>query len=280
MQCKLVIIYIKNDFFYTLKRRCKNSGVYTDFTISDFRILHSKCIIYFINPKSERNEMMVWCVENDAATRNIAVYTLQSAGFPARGFNTGASFWEELQIQHPQLVLLDSVLPEIGGLEMLKMIRSSAAVKHLPVIMSAGRSELEVIRCLDSGADDCLSKPFGMMEMVSRVRAVLRRYESQNPDTALRMGDIALYPNERIAKVAGKTTPLTYKEFELLLRFLSNPGEVFSREQLYKEVWGGEYIDQNRTVDMHIRTLRKKLGDSGKLIESVRYIGYRMKKLL
>ena len=224
--------------------------------------------------------MMIWCVGNDAPTRSIAVYTLQSAGFPARGFGDGASFWDALQMEHPQLVLLDRMLPEIDGLEILKRIRSSGAVKNMPVIMAADRNELEVIRCLDSGADDCLPKPYGMMEMVSRIRAVLRRYESQNPETSLRMGDISLYPNERIVQVSGKTVPLTYKEFELLMRFLSNPETVFTREQLYKEVWRGEYIDQNRTVDMHIRTLRKKLGDSGNLIESVRYIGYRMKKVL
>lgn len=223
---------------------------------------------------------MIWCVERDAATRNMEVYTLQSAGFGARGFESGASFWEELQTEHPQLVLMEAAFPETGGLELLKKIRSSGAVKNLPVIMAAGRNEFEVVRCLDSGADDCLSKPFGMMEMVSRIRAVLRRYQSQNPDHALRMGNIALYPNERIVKADGKSTALTYKEFELLLRFLSNPGEVLSREQLYREVWGGEYRDQNRTVDMHVRTLRKKLGSSGSLIESVRYIGYRMKKVL
>ena len=228
----------------------------------------------------ERDEMMIWCVEDDAPTRNIAVYTLQSAGFPARGFGDGASFWDALQMEHPQLVLLDRMLPEIDGLEILKRIRSSGAVKNMPVIMVAECNELEVIRCLDAGADDCISKPFGMMEMVSRIRSVLRRYTRQNPDMALRMGDITLYPNERIVKVSGKTAPLTYKEFELLKRFLSNPETVFTREQLYKEVWLGEYSEQNRTVDMHIRTLRKKLGDSGNLIESVRYIGYRMKKVL
>lgn len=224
--------------------------------------------------------MMIWCVENDAAIRNIAVYTLQSAGFQARGFDDGTSFWEALQIQHPQLVLLDRVLPEMDGLEMLQRIRSSGAVKDLPVIMAGGEDEFEVIRYLDCGADDCIPKPFGMMEMVSRIRAVLRRYQSQNPDTALRMGDIALYPNERLVTVADKKVVLTYKEFELLLRFLSNPGEVLSRDQLYREVWNGEYAEQNRTLDMHIRTLRKKLGDSGNLIESVRYIGYRMDKIL
>lgn len=223
---------------------------------------------------------MIWCVESDAATRNMEVYTLQSAGFDARGFESGTSFWEELQIESPQLVLVDAAGPETGGLELLKKIRSSGAAKNLPVIMAAGGNEFEVIRCLDAGADDCLSKPFGMMVMVSRIRAVLRRYESQNQESILRMGDIALYPNERIAKAAGKNITLTYKEFELLLRFLSNPGEVFSREQLYREVWGGEFSGQNRTVDMHVRTLRKKLGSSGSLIESVRYIGYRMKKVL
>ena len=260
--------------------KVENSAVFTSILPSVSFVFYIRSVSYSHEVTIERDEMMIWCVENDAPTRNIAVYTLQSAGFPARGFDDGTSFWDALQIQHPQLVLLDRVLPGMDGLEILKRIRSSGAVKNMPVIMVAESNELEVIRCLDSGADDCLSKPFGMMEMVSRIRSVLRRYTSQNPDTALRMGDITLYPNERIVKVAGKTAPLTYKEFELLLRFLSNPETVLTREQLYKEVWRGEYTEQNRTVDMHIRTLRKKLGDSGNLIESVRYIGYRMKKVL
>lgn len=223
---------------------------------------------------------MIWCVENDAAVRNIAVYTLQSAGFQARGFENGTSFWNALQTENPKLVVMDAVLPGMDGLELLKKIRASGTVQDLPVIMAAGQTEYDIIRCLDSGADDCLSKPFGMMEMVSRIRAVLRRYTPREPQQVLTMANIALYQNERTVRADGNPVQLTYKEFELLRHFLLHPGEVFTREQLYQEIWGGTFTDQNRTVDMHVRTLRKKLGDSGRLIESVRYIGYRMKKAL
>lgn len=223
---------------------------------------------------------MIWCVENDAAVRNIAVYTLQSAGFQARGFENGTSFWNALQTENPKLVVMDAVLPGMDGLELLKKIRASGTVQDLPVIMAAGQTEYDIIRCLDSGADDCLSKPFGMMEMVSRIRAVLRRYTPREPQQVLTMEKIALYQNERTVRADGNPVQLTYKEFELLRHFLLHPGEVFTREQLYQEIWGGTFTDQNRTVDMHVRTLRKKLGDSGRLIESVRYIGYRMKKAL
>lgn len=223
---------------------------------------------------------MIWCVENDAAVRNIAVYTLQSAGFQARGFENGTSFWNALQTENPKLVVMDAVLPGMDGLELLKKIRASGTVQDLPVIMAAGQTEYDIIRCLDSGADDCLSKPFGMMEMVSRIRAVLRRYTPREPQQVLTMANIALYQNQRTVRADGNPVQLTYKEFELLRHFLLHPGEVFTREQLYQEIWGGTFTDQNRTVDMHVRTLRKKLGDSGRLIESVRYIGYRMKKAL
>lgn len=222
---------------------------------------------------------MIWCVENDAAIRNIAVYTLQSAGFQARGFENGTSFWNALQTESPELVVMDALLPGMDGMELLKRIRTSGTMQDLPVIMAAGQTEYDIIRCLDSGADDCLSKPFGMMEMVSRVKAVLRRYTPKKSSHTLVIDNIALYQDERTVRVDGKPVQLTYKEFELLQRFLLNPGEVFSREQLYSEIWGGKLTDQSRTVDIHVQTLRKKLGDSGKLIESVRYIGYRMKKV-
>lgn len=223
---------------------------------------------------------MIWCVENDAATRNIEVYTLQSAGFEAKGYACADSFWEALQTENPELVLLDAVLPGVDSVELLKRIRASGLAGQIPVIMAAKSSaEYDVIRCLDSGADDCLGKPFGMMEMVSRVRAVLRRYNAQPEERVLKADAIALYPDERIVRIDGRSVDLTYKEFELLRTFLENPGEVFSREWLHEHIWGGNCRKQTRTVDIHIRTLRKKLGDCGKLIESVRYIGYRMKKV-
>lgn len=224
---------------------------------------------------------MIWCVEEDTATRNIAVYTLQTAGFEAKGYSCAGTFWDALQADRPELVVLDTVLPGMDGVELLKRIRASGAVGTIPVIMTAkSASEYDVIRCLDSGADDCLGKPFGMLELVSRVKAVLRRCQPQLEARLLKADAVTLSPSERTVKVDGKAVALTYKEFELLKRFMKNPGEVFSRERLYTEIWGRPDRNQNRTVDIHVRSLRKKLGACGRLIESVRYVGYRMKKVL
>ena len=223
---------------------------------------------------------MIWCVEKDGAARNIQVYALESAGFHAKGFENGTSFWEALQTEKPELVLLDTALPGMDGVELLKRIRMSGTVGSLPVIMATGNTEYDIVRCLDAGADDCVSKPFGMMEMVSRVRAVLRRHQPKEPDNVLRAGNIAVYLNERAAAADGQKVNLSYKEFELLRLFMEHPGEVFTREQLYTKIWKAEYTGKNRTVDIHVQTLRKKLGTCGSLIESVRYIGYRMKKVL
>lgn len=219
---------------------------------------------------------MIWCVENDAAIRNIAIYALQTAGFQARGFENGTSFWNALQTESPMLVLMDILLPGMDGMELLKRIRTSGAKQDLPVIMAVGQTGYDTIRCLELGADDCLSKPFGMMEMVSRVKAVLRRCFPKEPSNVLRIDKITLYPDERTAKVDGNPVQLTYKEFELLQHFLLNPGEAFSREQLYSDIWGGVLTDRSRTVDMHVRTLRKKLGSCGSRIETVRNVGYRL----
>ena len=220
---------------------------------------------------------MIWCVENDAAIRNIAIYALQTAGFQARGFENGTSFWNALQTECPKLVIIDALSPGINGMELLNRIRGSGTLQDLPVIMVAGQTEYDVIRYLDSGADDCLTKPFGMMEMVSRVKTVLRRCFPKESLQVLRMDKITLYPEKRTVKAEGKPVQLTYKEFELLQHFLLNPGEVFSREQLNSDIWEGSLTDQSRTVDMHIRTLRKKLGSCGNLIETVHNVGYRLK---
>lgn len=219
---------------------------------------------------------MIWCVENDAVIQNIAVYTLQTAGFHTRGFENGTSFWNALQTESPMLVLIDTFLPGIDGMELLKRIRTSDTIQDLPVIMVVGQTGFDTIRCLELGADDCLAKPFGMMEMVSRVRAVLRRCSPKESSHALRIDKITLYPEKRMVKVDGKPVQLTYKEFELLQHFLLNPGEAFSREQLYSDIWGGVLTDQSRTVDMHVRTLRKKLGSCGDRIETVHNVGYRL----
>lgn len=220
---------------------------------------------------------MIWCLERDPSMRNLEVYALQSAGFEAKGFEDHSLFWDALHAQIPQLAIIDAPSPGSDSLDLLKKIRACPEVDSLPVIMSTGQAEYDVIRCLDAGADDCLCKPFGMMEMVSRVRAVLRRCHSRW-ESALRVGDILLDPDAHTVLAGGEKVTLTYKEFQLLRLFMEHPGEVFSREQLYQTVWKGDYNEKNRTVDIHIQSLRKKLGSSGKWIESIRYIGYRMKK--
>lgn len=222
---------------------------------------------------------MIWCVGQDPDVRNIQVYTLQTAGFDARGFDSRETVWSAMQTDIPELLLLDAMLPGTDSMDLLKQIRASSTAKNLPVIMISGKSEYEIVQCLDSGADDCLAKPFGMMELVSRTRALLRRLSAQGTGAHLNMGGICLSLTERTVKVNGSRVNLTYKEFEILRRLLENPGEVFSREQLYEAVWGKPYSDENRTVTIHIRTLRRKLGECGRLIESIRYIGYRMKKV-
>ena len=225
---------------------------------------------------------MIWCVDSDAASRNMAVYALQAAGFEAEGYPCAESFWNALQNQKPELVLMDTLLPGVDCIELIKRIRTSGAAGSMPIIMSArNSSEIDVIRCLDSGADDCLGKPFGMMEMLSRVKAVLRRYKpvAEKEAPMLRIDRIYLSLRERMVWVGGEKVDLTYKEFEMLHLFMSNPGEVFTREQLYEKVWGKNDAMQTRTVDIHIQTLRKKLGVCGCLIECERMVGYRIRKM-
>ena len=220
---------------------------------------------------------MIWCVEDDAAIRDIEVYTLQSTGFEARGFADGDSFWEALEKEKPSLVILDVMLPGGDGVELLRRIRATAGLAELPVIMATARgTEYDKIQSLDLGADDYIVKPFGVMELVSRVKAVLRRYQQPAAVQELRMGGLVVRPDERVVTVDGVRIQLTYKEFELLRLFMARPGIAFTRDQLLSDVWGVDYDGETRTVDMHIRTLRQKLGPYGNLIETVRNVGYRM----
>lgn len=220
---------------------------------------------------------MIWCVEDDAAIRDIEVYTLQSTGFEARGFADGDSFWEALEKEKPSLVILDVMLPGGDGVELLRRIRATAGLAELPVIMATARgTEYDKIQSLDLGADDYIVKPFGVMELVSRVKAVLRRYQQPAAVQELRMGGLVVRPDERVVTVDGVRIQLTYKEFELLRLFMARPGIAFTRDQLLSDVWGVDHVGETRTVDMHIRTLRQKLGPYGNLIETVRSVGYRM----
>ena len=223
---------------------------------------------------------MIWCVDHDAQRRNLEIHALRCVGMDAKGYDSADSFWKDLQKDCPELILLDAALPGVDPLALIKRIRQSSVAGEIPVIMQAQSSnELDVIRCLDSGADDCLGNPFGMMEMVSRVKAVLRRVQRTPIENVYKAGGISLYLSERLVKVDQEPIQLAYKEFELLKVLMEHPGEVFTRQWLYEGIWNGTYSEKNRTVDIHVQTLRKKLGTCGHLIESVKYIGYRMKKV-
>ena len=220
---------------------------------------------------------MIWCVEDDASIRDIEVYTLSSTGFEARGFDDGVSFWSALQTEKPELVVLDVMLPGVDGIELLQRMKASAELRTIPVVMATAKgAEYDRIRGLDLGADYYLVKPFGVMELVSCVKAVLRRCRTDKAAHLLRSGGLVVDLDAHTVTVDGARVALTYKEFELLRLFLSHPGMAFTRDQLFQEVWGMDFCGETRTVDMHIRTLRQKLGPYGRRIETVRNVGYRM----
>ncbi len=221
---------------------------------------------------------MIWCVEDDASIRDIEVYALQSTGFEARGFEDGADFWEALRHEKPELVVLDVMLPGIDGLELLRRMRADSALRSIPVVMATAKgAEYDKIRGLDLGADYYLAKPFGVMELVSCVKAVLRRCgAAARTESVLRADGLVLDDAEHTVTVDGARIELTYKEYELLRLFLAHQGTAFSRDRLMSEIWGTDYCGETRTVDMHIRTLRRKLGAYGERIETVRGVGYRM----
>ena len=221
---------------------------------------------------------MIWCVEDDASIRDIEVYALRSVGFEARGFSDGAAFWDALRAERPELVVLDVMLPGIDGIELLSRMRASDALRDIPVIMATAKgTEYDKIHGLDLGADYYLAKPFGVMELVSCVKAVLRRCRRDDAERAgLSAGGVSLDADAHTVTAGGQRITLTYKECELLRLFMAHPGTAFTREQLMERVWGTDYCGETRTVDMHIRTLRQKLGEYGEMIETVRGVGYRL----
>lgn len=220
---------------------------------------------------------MIWCVEDDASIRDIEVYALKSTGLEARGFEDGDSFLAALKTELPDLVVLDVMLPGTDGMEVLKKLKSTAEYADIPVIMATAKgAEFDKVQGLDLGADDYLVKPFGMMEMVSRVKAVMRRCKPKATGRVLQAEGLSLNLDERTVTINGEKVLLTYKEFELLKLFMKNPAIVFSRDTLYNEIWGADFIGETRTVDAHIRTLRQKLGKYGEMIVTVRNVGYRM----
>ncbi len=219
---------------------------------------------------------MIWCVEDDADIRDIELYALQSAGFAASGYEDGPSCWSALKDEQPELMLLDVMLPGMDGIEILKKMKESVDYNRIPVIMATARGqEYDRIHGLELGADDYIVKPFSVMEMVSRVRAVLRRSQPRKLPALLRAGELVVNPEERTVILSGRRISLTYKEFELLRLFLSRPGMVYTREQLFSQVWNTDYMGDSRTLDAHIRTLRQKLAGCGKQIETIRNVGYR-----
>ena len=220
---------------------------------------------------------MVWCVDDDSTIREIEVYTLEQTGFAARGFADGVSMLEALKNEIPELIILDIMMPELDGIEVLKKLRSEPLYKDIPVIMATAKgTEMDKIGGLNMGADDYLVKPFGVMEMVARVKAVLRRSVKTVESDGITVGSITLKEKEHKVISDGEKVELTHKEFEILKLFMQNPNMVFSRDKLMSEIWSMDYIGETRTVDMHIKTLRHKLGSAGGQIKTVIGVGYRL----
>ena len=218
---------------------------------------------------------MIWCVEDDASIRDIEVYALRSSGFEARGFEDGAEFWEAAQVELPELVVLDVMLPGIDGIELLRRMKASPRLSGVPVVMATARgAEYDRIQGLDLGADYYLVKPFGVMEMVSCVKAVLRRCAPQKSEHLLTAGGLSVNLDEHTVLADGKRITLTLKEYELLRYLMLNEDIVLSRDSIMFNVWGVDFEGESRTVDMHIKTLRQKLGPWGKQIRTVRGVGY------
>ena len=222
---------------------------------------------------------MIYCVEDDRSIRELMLYALRASGFEAEGFCDGDSLFAGLESRLPELILLDIMLPGMDGIEILKHLRAQDATSRIPIIMATAKgTEYDKVLGLDLGADDYLSKPFGMMEMVSRIRAVLRRAAPREEEKVLHLGVLEMRPDSHTVTVAGERIALTLKEYELLKLFLRHPGRVYTREQLLEQIWGTDYLGETRTVDVHIGTLRTKLGPCGEYIRTVRGVGYRMEE--
>ena len=220
---------------------------------------------------------MVYILEDDASIRKLVIYTLNSQGMEAEGFERPSQFWRALGEKKPDLVLLDIMLPEEDGLQVLKRLRSDPATQRLPVLMlTAKGTEYDKVLGLDQGADDYIAKPFGMMELMARIRAALRHSGQEQEPGAYQLGELYVDPRQHVVRVAGREVALTLKEFQLLTLLLERRGTVVTRDQLLNTIWGYEFDGASRTVDVHIRTLRQKLGECGGCIETVRGIGYKI----
>ena len=221
---------------------------------------------------------MIWCVEDDPAILDIELYALESTGFRVKGFNDGDSFLRALEAERPELVIMDVMLPGTDGITLLRQLKQNSLYAEIPVIMATAKgAEYDKIQSFNIGADDYLVKPFGVMEMVARVKAVLRRCRKYSGEI-LRAGSIEINTAQHTAAVNGEEVLLTLKEYELLRLLISRPGYAFTREQLFNSVWGEDFCGETRTLDMHIKTLRQKLGAAGEAIKTVRSVGYRLEE--
>ena len=220
---------------------------------------------------------MIYCVEDERNIRELLIYTLETTGFKAKGFGNGAELMKALKEEIPELILLDIMLPGDDGYTILAQLKSMSSVKDVPVIMvTAKEAEFDKVKGLEGGADDYITKPFGMMEFIARVKAVLRRSSRHGDDRELCCEDIRIFPGRHQVYAGEESVELTRKEFELLLYLMENKGIVMTRDQILCHIWGYDFDGETRTVDVHVRTLRQKLGDAGKFIETVRGVGYRM----
>lgn len=220
--------------------------------------------------------MMIYFIEDDDNIRKLVCYALEKEGYAVKGYGLPSEFWQGLKSEKPELILLDIMLPEEDGLSILEKLQADENTKNIPVVMITARgSEFDKVTGLDMGADDYIAKPFGMTELISRVRAILRRYEKTNPSKEFKIGDLYVNPGKHIIKVCGKDITLSFKEYSLLIALLEADGNVVSRDTLLRSVWG-EFYDESRTLDVHIRKLRVKLGTAGELIKTVKNIGYKL----
>lgn len=220
---------------------------------------------------------MIFYVEDDNSIRELVLYTLRNSGLEAEGFTSGKEFFTTIKKTMPSLVLLDIMLPDEDGIEILKKLREDTATRKVPVIMvTAKGTEYDKVIGLDLGADDYISKPFGMMELVSRVKAVLRRTVGEDNNKIYSYENVKMNLKSHVVTVSGESIDLTYKEFELLHLLMENTGNVVTRTMILEKIWGYDIVDVTRTVDVHIRTLRRKLGENGAIIQTVKGVGYRV----
>ena len=223
------------------------------------------------------DDNLIYFIEDDKSINEAVFYSLKNSGFDVKGFDRPSEFWSAMKEQTPDLILLDIMLPEEDGLSILRKIRKNSDTLNIPVIMvTAKDAEYDKVIGLDSGADDYMTKPFSMLELVSRIRALLRRTSKPKEPEEITVGNLSVNPEKHIVTANGKNVVLTYKEYHLLLLLMNNKGVVFSREKLLNKIWGYEFDGENRTVDVHIRTLRTKLGECGDMIETVRGFGYKI----